>query len=1185
MKERVFAVLLSLCLLAGALPVAALAAEENAAIDGADSGIADDAAETVGVPDGEGGIGEGVPAADSALDGEPDSGSGAPGSGDADVPGGAHSTDEEIPADVPVLYGNPAPRAADVLVGTVDELKTALNSAVSDTTIQLTADIGEDANRLSGVILNKDIKLTLDLNGHELYVTGNQTSSGVLCAITQSKGSLEVISSNGQGSVNCEKGGFLKQSAAGSTLTVTNVDFLCGTTTNSILYLCAMSEATLTDCSFTGGKDVPYPYYYYNGSVSYLGNTTTGKDSKTKLTVTNCHFTNNHTGIALSVNSMYDISITDSAFTGCDFGISQNEEYNNPAADLKMNISNTAFRENSHGLCLTATSYNKDTVGSRDVTITGCTFEKNEVTTPVKISGTKVGDIFGAAIYYRFIVGKAPYYDKNYQDNLTISDCTFTENHAEMSGGALYIDSALTSTTAKISDCTFTGNEGGSDGEAIDLENRVEHVTIEGCTISDSPTSYNAAINVSGGQTELLNCDIKNNGRGIMVLKENSGSYGTNVTLEGVQIENNRNCGIRGAFSTLTVKDSADRNSVISGNQNGGLNISEGNITIQGSTKIEDNTSGSNGAGICMSTKDADNASLSLQDNVSIQGNRTSKYAGGIYMQKGTLDVGDNVIFCNNTADSAGADIWYTGNVTSVTLPDPANMNQKYLADGNGETITGWYQDYNPRYAAADPKVPVDYTEHIGTGDVLLVAAYTPVTKHAVSFDLNYEGAPAAEVQQVKAGQCVPRPTPDPEREGWAFQGWYTEASDGELYDFSAPVTADTALYAHWAEEHTVTYVLGEGETGAEGGDYGPSKVKDGDFLTLAAAPTKDGYTFTGWSDGAKTYQPGNTLAVTGDITLTAQWSKNGGGSIGGGDDDDDTYYTLHYESNGGTRYRDERYAEDTVVKLNKFPTREGYVFAGWYADEELTEPATSVKMTKNETVYALWRPAAVPGLLNGSDHFAYVVGYPDGTVRPMNNISRAQVATIFFRLLQPEVRAENLTTENTFTDVNAGMWCNTAVSTMAKLGIVLGRTPERFDPDAAITRAEFAVICARFDTSRTDGGSNFTDIENHWAKAGIERAVSLGWIRGYTDGTFRPDRSITRAEAMTMINRMLCRIPEDEDDLLPDMNVWLDNRPGDGHYLAVQEATNSHDFRYKGEIYEYWTELNADPDWTRYQN
>lgn len=161
--------------------------------------------------------------------------------------------------------------------------------------------------------------------------------------------------------------------------------------------------------------------------------------------------------------------------------------------------------------------------------------------------------------------------------------------------------------------------------------------------------------------------------------------------------------------------------------------------------------------------------------------------------------------------------------------------------------------------------------------------------------------------------------------------------------------------------------------------------------------------------------------------------------------------------------------------------------------------------MTSDKTVYAGWRQATVPGMLNGDDHFAYVIGYTDGTVRPLNNISRAEVATIFFRLLQDEIRDGNLTDVNTFADVTAEMWCNKPISTMAALGIVKGRSAELFDPDAPITRAEFATICARFDTSVDHGASNFTDIAGHWAEADIERAATLGWIKGYTDGTFRP--------------------------------------------------------------------------------
>ena len=374
-------------------------------------------------------------------------------------------------------------------------------------------------------------------------------------------------------------------------------------------------------------------------------------------------------------------------------------------------------------------------------------------------------------------------------------------------------------------------------------------------------------------------------------------------------------------------------------------------------------------------------------------------------------------------------------------------------------------------------------------------------------------------------------------------------------------------------DTHTLTYDL----NGGTGTGYDSVTTKYGAEITIAAAPTKDGYAFTGWSDGTNTYQPGETLTVNGNITLTAQWRKNSSGGT--------TYYTLRYESNGGTQYKDERHGKNTVVQLNKVPVREGYQFTGWYGDKDLTEQITSVKMTGDKTVYAGWHKSTVPEMLNGDDHFAYVIGYEDGTVHPGANISRAEVATIFFRLLKPEIRDGNLTDASPFADVSQGMWYNKAIATMAKLGIVKGRTAETFAPSAPITRAEFAAICARFDTGMTQGSSNFTDLAGHWAKEEIERAVSLGWIMGYADGTFRPDNPITRAEAMTMINRVLCRIPEDGDDLLPGMKTWPDNQPGDWHYLAVQEATNSHDFQHKGEIHEHWTKLTADPDWTRYQD
>lgn len=221
------------------------------------------------------------------------------------------------------------------------------------------------------------------------------------------------------------------------------------------------------------------------------------------------------------------------------------------------------------------------------------------------------------------------------------------------------------------------------------------------------------------------------------------------------------------------------------------------------------------------------------------------------------------------------------------------------------------------------------------------------------------------------------------------------------------------------------------------------------------------------------------------------------------------------------------------------------------------------------------------PGFLNADEHFAYVVGYPDGTVRPDANISRAEAASLFFRLLKPEVREESLTDACAFADVELDKWYGRPIAAMAKLGILKGRALETFAPNAPITRGEFAAVCARFDTNAAEANGSFTDISGHWAEPEINRAASLGWVAGYPDGSFRPNSPITRAEAIAMINRVLRRLPETGSDLLPGMKSWPDNPPGTWYYLAVQEAANSHSFQWKDEIHESWTSLTPDPDWT----
>ena len=387
---------------------------------------------------------------------------------------------------------------------------------------------------------------------------------------------------------------------------------------------------------------------------------------------------------------------------------------------------------------------------------------------------------------------------------------------------------------------------------------------------------------------------------------------------------------------------------------------------------------------------------------------------------------------------------------------------------------------------------------------------------------------------------------------------------------------------------------------------------------------TRGGYTFTGWNtkaDGSgDSYKTGDWITMTGSVILYAQWTRN---SSHGGDDDDKYFFAIQKvdaqdgHALNGAKFelyqldKNDRIVNRRVTTTRQQSSKNGIALFGvdnknsydgiWYYAEVSAPEGYVLDRTEYEINHKDFSDSlstavkyadtvrnyrgTTPDLLNDSDHFAYVIGYMDGNVRPYGLISRAETTTIFFRLLKDSVRDGNLLTSNTYTDVADDYWANTAISTMTGLGIVQGRSTTTFDPKAPITRAQFAAICARFDTGKSNGEQTFSDIQGHWAEKYIQRAAELGWIKGFEDGTFRPDTYITRAQAMTMINRVLNRIPEDESDLLPGMNVWPDCNPGDWFYLTVQEATNSHDFKHKAGCYETWTGLNANPDWTRYEN
>ena len=276
------------------------------------------------------------------------------------------------------------------------------------------------------------------------------------------------------------------------------------------------------------------------------------------------------------------------------------------------------------------------------------------------------------------------------------------------------------------------------------------------------------------------------------------------------------------------------------------------------------------------------------------------------------------------------------------------------------------------------------------------------------------------------------------------------------------------------------------------------------------------------------------------------------------------------------------------------------FTFAGW-KDKDGKILSGEQELTGDVTLYGVWTftkksssgghrpsnppvtiPDDVPTGLNGKDHYAYVVGYPDGMVYPQKNITRAEVATIFFRLLEDETREANMTKSNGYNDMKDGAWYTCAVSTLSKMGIIKGYEDGSFKPDASISRAEFAAIAARFDPDGDKTPATFSDVSSHWAKDEISIAANHGWIKGYEDGSFKPDQKITRAETMTLVNRVLKRLPETKDDLHKDMKTWPDNQNESAwFYLAVQEATNSHYQNLKKDgTHEKWESMRETRDW-----
>ena len=792
----------------------------------------------------------------------------------------------------------------------------------------------------------------------------------------------------------------------------------------------------------------------------------------------------------------------------------------------------------------------------------------------------------------------------------------YVADYANSSGG----DTLFTATPAsfEMNGGKITGNKAlDYGGGVVTFPQYSKKITIN---INNGEISGNKVTGGSGGAVAAFFGVTELNIKGGTLTENSARNYGGGVFL----------------YQATNVTISSGTISENKASAGGGVCLLADSAVTQIGGSIENNVANV-GGGVCGGTYTMTGGAIKDNNNSLTEESRLSTRGDGVYVGTAFNLGNDAEISTNNdvylvqgtSVPKEGRYINVISPYTGASTAKPIQIHSedhtventeigtqlvRYTTDAGGETAAA-QADVDGIFVPSW-KMPeglaIGQSKAAGKTDWMTYVPAVKIQYQWVSTDNPTDVTPPAN-DYIRTGRAYTAKAQQNSHQGYTFDGWYTDTTCTVPYVNGTVLNTDTVLYGRWKAEHgnlSVTktvagnngdtskafnFTVTLGDTGINGtfgemtftGGKAMFSLKHGESKTATNLPAGITYTVSeaeADKDGYTTTFANASGSIVKDATVTAAFTNTKDSSGGGGGGSHTTKYTLHYESNGGTTYKDERYSSGTVVTLDKVPIRESYTFTGWYADKELTKKISSIKMTSDKTVYAGWKATGVPDMLNGDNHFAYVIGYPDGNVRPQGNISRAEVATIFFRLLKEEVRDGNLTAENTFTDVTDGQWHNKAISTMAKLGIVKGRRADSFDPDASITRAEFAAICARFNTKPVENSGSFSDISGHWAENEIERAAAFGWISGYPDGTFHPDARITRAEAMTMINRVLCRMPQSESDLLDSMVTWPDNKPSDWHYLAVQEATNSHDFNRQGEVGESWTKLTSVPDWKQYQ-
>ena len=541
--------------------------------------------------------------------------------------------------------------------------------------------------------------------------------------------------------------------------------------------------------------------------------------------------------------------------------------------------------------------------------------------------------------------------------------------------------------------------------------------------------------------------------------------------------------------------------------------------------------------------------------------------------------------------------LFYTRNTYDYTV-----RHIKQLPDGTYDEANAEVENLSGKFEALAAVTAKDYGSHYPTNDAdtkqnikieknLTIDVKYDLDNHTLTFETN-GGSTIAPVT-VRHGNAVARPA-DPTKDKYTFIGWYVDPEFSAEYDFATVLEADKTIYAKF--ELTSTPI---GDVYVRYDVLHIKQLPDGSYdLANAEVEHLSAKKDTTVTAVVKDYSATHHINVNSTLSKLTDTAIQ---PYPGADGKpvytilsvyyDLDFHTLTFDTMGGSRIDPVTVRHGNAVAKPKDPVNGGYIFDGWYTDKTYRTPYNfATVLTQDTTIYAKWFLIALPGVtikkttpkLNTSDHFAYVQGYPDGTVKPTGNITRAETAAILFRLMDEGSRKTYYSTKSGFRDVATGSWYNTYVATLNNAGVITDSSNGYFRPNEAITRAELAAMLANF--TETAGAANyFNDVSaRYWAANAIAICAKLGWITGYPDGSFRPDRNVTRAELMAMINRATGRAPKSADAFLPGMKTWSDNTADKWYYLDVQEATNSHSYTVKDS--EKWTALNADPNWSLYE-